>query len=318
MTVHDMDRIMNRLNPEVPLRFVFTQCYSGGFSRLMRPEARDVPELGKANRCGFFAEAEDRESEGCSARIDVGDFRDYSTYFFAALHGRMRSGEQIAINPDWNDDKTVSLYEAHLFALAEAENSDLPRATSEVFLERWQPWYLRWADTGAKPDNIYSRIARHVVKKSGFAESGPSLISDINQQRRALAEEMRHKEEEEDRLRQDSAALRKKITMEIGLQWPEALTPYTSSFVNFLKNDLNAVQDFILAHPDYPGLVSMQDRRIVLAHEEIPALDRQITQLDKIMRLRKLARLLWQFERHASRDERDAYRRLQSCETQPL
>lgn len=318
LSVREMDQIMSRIDSGIPVRFVFTQCYSGGFARLIRPQAQDSLALGEANRCGFFAESEDRESEGCSASINVGDYRDYSTYFFAALQGRTRTGEAIGSNPDRNGDKIVSLYEAHLFALSQAHNADLPRSTSEVFLERWQPWYLRWADTGAEPDNDYGNMAREVAKMNGLPESGPVLIKELKKRRYALAGKMLELEQEQEKLSQEVKALQKEIRKEIGLRWPEALSPYTLNFFQFLKKDLDAVQDFILSNPRYPELVGKQDRQARLEYEEISNLDRDITQLDKILRLRKLATLQGQFERHATEQERAWFQRLQSCEGQPL
>ena len=318
LSVREMDQLMSHIDPGVPVRFVFTQCYSGGFARLIHPQAQDTLALGQANRCGFFAESEDRESEGCSASIEVGDYRDYSTYFFAALAGRTRTGEAIGVNPDRNGDNVVSLYEAHLFALSQAHNADLPRSTSEVFLERWQPWYLRWIDTGAEPDNVYGRMAREVAKKNGLPESGPALIEKMRVRRHAMTQKMTELDEEHENLGREVKTLQKEIRKEIGLRWPEALSPYTLNFVQFLKKDLDAAQDFILSHPRYPELVTKQDRHAALVHEEISSLDRDITQLDKILRLRKLARLQSQFERHANEVERGWYQRLQSCEGQPL
>jgi hypothetical protein len=317
-SVRDLDQIMSRIDPTVPVRFVFTQCYSGGFARLMHPQAQDTLALGAANRCGFFAESEDRMSEGCSASINVGDYRDYSTYFFAAINGHTRTGEAIGINPDRNGDNVVSLYEAHLFALSQAHNADLPRATSEVFLERWQPWYLRWIDTGAEPDNVYGRMAREVAKKNGLPESGKALIEEMRVRRQTMAGKMRELEKEEESLGQEIKKLQEEIRKDVGLHWPEALSPYTLNFVQFLKKDLDAAQDFILSHPRYPDLVARQDRRTALEFDEMSNLDRDITQLDKILRLRNLARLQSQFERHATEQERGWYQRLQSCEGQPL
>ncbi len=318
LSVREMDRIMSHIDPGVPVRFVFTQCYSGGFARLMRPQAQDSPALGEANRCGFFSESEDREAEGCSASINVGDYRDYSTYFFAALQGRTRTGEAIGVNPDRNGDNIVSLYEAHLFALSQAHNADLPRSTSEVFLERWQPWYLRWVDTGAEPDNDYGSMAREVAKKNGLPESGPTLIKELRIRRQAMGEKMLELEKEEENLSQEIKTLQKEIQREIGLRWPEVFSPYTLNFSQFLKKDLDAVQNLILSHARYPELVAKQNRQATLRNEELLNLDRDITQLDKILRLRKLARLQNQFEHHATEQERAWYQRLQSCEGQPL
>ena len=317
LSVRELDQIMNRIDSGVPVRFVFTQCYSGGFERLVHPDAKDTLELGEANRCGFFAEATDREAEGCSASIRIGDYRDYSTFFFAALQGRTRTGQLIEVNPDRDGDGMVSLYEAHLFALSQAHNADLPRSTSEMFLERWQPWYLRWTDTGAEPDNVYGKMAREVARKNGIPEAGPVLIREIKGRRQTLTAAMASLQDEQAGLDRAIGALQKEIKKDVTLRWPESGSPYTLNFVNFLKKDLGAAQDFILTHPRYAELVSKQDRRAAL-DEEVLHVDRDITQLDKILRLRTLARLQSQFQRHASTKEHEWYQRLMSCEGQGL
>lgn len=84
--------------------------------RLIRPDARDLRTLAAYNRCGFAAESADRLSEGCSASIEVGDYRDYTTYFFAALSGRHRSYQPLERSPDRDRDGYVTLHEAHVHA----------------------------------------------------------------------------------------------------------------------------------------------------------------------------------------------------------
>jgi len=157
-----------------------------------------------------------------------------------------------------------------------------------------------------------------VAKKNGLPESGPALIEKMRVRRHAMTQKMTELDEEHENLGREVKTLQKEIRKEIGLRWPEALSPYTLNFVQFLKKDLDATQDFILSHPRYPELVTKQDRHAALVHEEISSLDRDITQLDKILRLRNLARLQGQFERHATEEERGWYQRLQSCEGQPL
>ncbi|OGI51272.1 MAG: hypothetical protein A3E57_03780 [Candidatus Muproteobacteria bacterium RIFCSPHIGHO2_12_FULL_60_33] len=65
-------------------------------------------------------------------------------------------------------------------------------------------------------------------------------------------------------------------------------------------------------------LSEISQKRHAALDEEISYLDRDITQLDKIQRLRNLARLQNRLERYATDEERGWYRRLQSCEGQPL
>ena len=318
ISVRTMYRIMNNINPAVPVRFVFTQCFAGGFGRLVHPGASDTLRLTKADRCGFFAVAQDKESEGCSPSVNIGDYRDYTTYFFAALHGRTRTGKPLPVNPHLlHGDGRVSLYEAHLYALSEAHSTDMPRSTSEMFLERWQPWYVRWVDTGAEPDNVYSRLARRVAKENGLPPSGRALIRAIGVRRRVLEQRRRELRREKDNLRRRIQASQNQIREAIGMRWPGALAPYTLNFARFLKTDLNAAQEFILAQPGYGSLVAMENRVVAIDDQQLHV-KRDITQLDKVLRLRRLARLRYDFHLDASARDRAAYHRLLSCEKLPL
>jgi len=113
-------------NNRAPFRFVFTQCYSGGFHRIAYANPKDGARLTNAKRCGFTAESAYRAAEGCSASIDSSDYRDYSTYFFAALSGYDRNGEILGQDPDTDADGVTSLREAHLYTLEKALSADLP------------------------------------------------------------------------------------------------------------------------------------------------------------------------------------------------
>ncbi len=317
ISARTMYRIMKRINPRVPVRFVFTQCFAGAFDRLVHPHAEARLALGKSDRCGFFAVSPYKESEGCSPSVKVGDYRDYTTYFFAALKGRTRTGAPLPVNPDLNHDGTVSLYEAHLYALSQAHSTDMPRSTSEMFLERWQPWYLRWVDTGAEPDNVYGRLAREVAKNNGLPQSGHALIRAISVRRRELVRRKDRLKLEKRSLKRVIRLLQGKIQGRLAMHWPEALSPYTLNFVHFLNTDLDAAQNFILADRDYPDLVAMQNRRFDI-NNDLLDINRDITQLNKIERLRQLARLKYEFDRHASAQDRAWYHRLLSCEELPL
>lgn len=317
LTVREMDELLSRLDPSIPVRFVFTQCYSGGFARLIRPEARDVRHLGAANRCGFLAESETRESEGCSSGINVGDYRDYTTYFFAALDGRTRLGEPVRGNPDSDGDGQVSPYEAHLYVLRHAYNADLPRATSEVYLERWQPWYLRWVDPRVDPENVYQDIARALAHEQDLPERGSRQAQEAMARRSDIERRLRGIEKEKEAARERVKSLQRAIRKDLMLRWPELSYPYTRQFAEFLRSKIAATQDFILAHPDYGELVQQQERVTQLDAEFLQA-ERDASLVDKVLRLRKLARIKAQFERHASETEQAEYQRLLACETAPL
>lgn len=317
MSVYDLYRLMALIPPSVPVRFLFAQCFSGAFERLVHPDAADVLALDEGNRCGFFSEADDREAEGCSASINTDDYRDYTTYFFAALSGRTRNQVPIGTVPDWDEDGVLSLYDAHLYTLATAYNADLPRSTSEVFLERWQPWYLRWSPTRAETDNPYSRIAAQVATALGLTGEADGILTEARRRRAHDQQELQEQQREHASLRDEIKELQSSLQRRVGARWPETLHPYTKNFLEFLTRDLDAAQDFLIADPTFRALSEKQDRYFQLDVEMLDT-ERRLTQLDKLVRLRRLARLRDQFERFASAADRRAYQRLLACEQQPL
>jgi len=321
LTVRDVAALLAGIDPSVPVRFVFTQCYSGGFARLMYRDVRPSGALARYRRCGFMAVAEDRTAEGCSAGVDIGDYRDYSTYFFAALAGRTRDGKPLPNNPDLNGDGTVSLYEAHLYSVRNAHSTDIPRSTSEEYLERWLPWYLRWTlayDSAPRsPDNPYWALLDQLAHAAGL---GPD---------RARWDAEMHEREQEYRRRggkvaAEQAMLARRITArqaairgDMAWRWPEVEQPYTEAYRRFIDHDLGAAQDFILRDPRYAVLAEEEQRYAQLDDEGL-ADARNKAEMQKIGHIERLARLRDRFAAAAGSAAKSAYASLLACEQQGL
>jgi hypothetical protein len=316
LDVRTFERLLSEVDPEVPIRFVFTQCFSGAFSRSVHPDAVPSMELAAGQRCGFFAESEDRLSEGCSASIEIGDYRDYTTYFFAALSGETRLGEPVE-SRDWDGDGRITPFDAHLHTIVEGRNADLPRSTSEDFLERWQPWYLRWVETDELPDNVYGRAAAAIARAAELPEDGRALGAELDRRYAELAREIAGAEAEQGQLAADASAAQRRIQEAVGQRWPHLLHPFTAGFDRTIRGDLPAITTFILEHPEYGELVGMEERddRLTL---ELIELERDLSHLERLRRTRMLARALAQIERHGSDGDREVYARLRSCEALPL
>jgi hypothetical protein len=149
VSAQDFNRWLDHISPDVTVVLVMVQCYAGGFADMIFH--RHDPELGLAphRRCGFFAQLHDRGAAGCTPEVNEADYQEYSTFFWAALGGKNRSGESIA-KPDYDDDGQVSLAEAHAYTLIESDTIDIPVRTSEALLRR----YSRLGREGrAKPDS---------------------------------------------------------------------------------------------------------------------------------------------------------------------
>ncbi len=309
--------LMEKVPSSVTFRYIFPQCFSGGFAWIMYPDALLGEPVGPGHRCGFFSEAEHREAEGCTPGINVGDYRDYTTFFFTALDGKTRLGEPLPIDPDRDRNGVVSLREAHFYSLIVAETADLARSTSEVFLEHWVPWYRRWLTAVDEPENVYMRLAYELAERQGIQAKGRALVDTVNDKRQVL--EMRRDElvVEGKALEQETQELAAEIREALIARWPAVSQPYTRKFHDFLAYELDPAQDFIMAHPKYDELVQKQTRAQVV---EAMALDleRKATTLDRLRRLRKIARILDGFERRASEADKKVYKDLVACEETTL
>ena len=308
LAVGELSALFNKAPASSTVRFLMTQCYSGGFQKLIF-EQPDSRRFNQQKRCGFMAESAWRESEGCALGINKEDFRDYTTYFFAALSGSTRLDTVLPTDPDLNHDGKVSYREAHLYTLQTAVSTDLSRATSEVFLEEWQPWFVRWDNTPNNPDSEYWHIAEQVAASNHLTLDSQQLWL----QQRELERQMRASKAQQEALLINIGEEQKSLHAQLAAQWPELRNPYTLGYVQVIRNDLDAVQDSILAQPQYADLKASQDQYLQLQQQELE-LERHFTQIEKVLRMKKLARLQVAFQRYASIEERQQYQQLLSCE----
>lgn len=301
-----------------PFRFVFTQCYSGGFHRLAYADSAQGSELSETPRCGFTAESAYRLAEGCSASIDSDDYRDYTTYFFAALSGYERSGKPIARDPDRNDDGMTTLREAHLFTLEEAYSTDLSRSTSEDYLDQWQPWYLRWLPTAADlPDNEYAALFRKLAERHGVALNS-AIRSSLRKAKAATEQEVQALANQRLALEQQIQQMQYQLQYRLINHWPQLMGPYTGAYQTMAGNgQLEDISRQIKMLPEYGQLVQLQEHYASL---DLEMLDRErlATQYQKMIRLRRLAQLKQQLTDHGSEHQQADYQSLLSCEEAPL
>lgn len=317
ISAREFEALLSEIDPSVSTRFVFSQCYSGGFERLVHPNGDDTLDLAESRRCGFMAESATRESEGCSASVRIGDYRDYTSYFFAALSGKTHSGERVTVDRDIDGDGTISLLDAHLYAQRYAYNGDLPRSTSEVFLERWQPWYLRWIDTRGRPDNVYGRLAEDLAESLDLPAGVRQPAQSAYARRDDLLEKAETATAEKGNNTKRIGEIQSRMQPWLEAQWPELKNPYTRSFLDVVATEHSDIQQAIVGHPDYAELVRLQDRQLAL-DRDLLQYERTIAQIDKVLRLRRLGRILEQFRLFASEREQASFDQLRACEAEPL
>lgn len=316
MTAAQLHSILETSN--APSRFIFTQCYSGGFHRLAYKNPESGLALSNANRCGFTAESAYRLSEGCSASIDSNDYRDYTTFFFAALNGYDRNGEILPVNTDINGDGEVSLREAHLYTLENAHSTDLSRSTSEDYLSSWQPWYLKWsAGKAGLPNNEYAKLFRDLAGKHGIPLSG-NPAKNIRAKMKSHVAATNDLVTRYNEIADDFYDIQQDLIYEAKSRWPALIGPYTAAFQSLVASgEILDVAQWVEEQPSYKQLLDLQLESENIANSLLDA-ERNITQMQKLLEFRKLAKIKNQIYQHGSQREIRDYESLVSCEDQPL
>jgi hypothetical protein len=307
LTVSELEAVLDAAPPATPIRFVMTQCYSGAFHALIYDDpARSAGFRG--NRCGFMAESALRQAEGCELDVDQAEFRDYTTFFFAALRGKTRLGEPLArAAVDRDRDGAVSYREAHFHAIVAATSTDLPRSTSEQFLEDWAPWYLRWDSRADNAGSVYWSLAGDLAARFRWSDGDLNGVHAA-QAAAAASSERRYAAE-----RRSIDELRQGLAADLAGRWPELAGGEGAAFAARRAE----VAAAIAADPRYLELERRQRDLGPLGRESLEA-TRLLTQVEKIYRLRHLARLEAALATHGSRTDRHRYGELLECEAGTL
>lgn len=308
LDVSEFDKLLDSAPSDATVRFVFPQCYSGGFFYLIYENPMS-DEISTQNRCGFFSESPYEESEGCSLSTNKDEYRDYSTYFFAPLNGATRQNEAISLRADFNKDGVVSYIESHQYAVMIGESKDISRSTSEMYLENWTPWYLRWGYGGENKDSSYWKIAEYLSGKHNLPMDGKVLMRKKSELQSKIDQTVNNQNKLVEQINEVSKKLRGRLKR----QWPQLSHPYTASYINLIKSDGEMISTFLRQLDSYSEMVDIQDSLQKLQGMEL-TLEREKAQIDKIIRMKRLARLQNEFNRFASDSDKQIYSRLLNCE----
>ena len=136
LSVKDLAQQISALPPDRPVALVMVQCYSGAFGNLLFQGGDPAAETVENDIAGFFATVKEKMAAGCTPAVDERDYKDFSTYFFAALTGKDRVGRAVT-GADYNHDGRVGMDEAFCYTLVHNATIDIPVCTSDVFLRRF-------------------------------------------------------------------------------------------------------------------------------------------------------------------------------------
>jgi hypothetical protein len=124
---------LDKVSADVPVIVVMVQCYGGGFANILFKQGDPQKGLARGNRCGFYATIHTRPAAGCTPSINEETYQEYSSFFWAALRGKSRTGKVLA-DCDYDGNGVVSFAEAHAYAVLTSATIDIPVATSDAFL----------------------------------------------------------------------------------------------------------------------------------------------------------------------------------------
>ena len=133
ITAPDLARSVAAFSRTTPVVLLMVQCHAGGFAKLLF--AGGDPKLPPLDNrfCGFYASIEARMAAGCTTEIDEEYYRDFTTYFVAALSGRDRLGRP-STGADYDKDGRVGMNEAFCWSMVHDDSIDTPVCTSDEFL----------------------------------------------------------------------------------------------------------------------------------------------------------------------------------------
>ncbi|MDE0863989.1 MAG: hypothetical protein OSA98_09390 [Rubripirellula sp.] len=278
-------KLLDQLPQGVEVIAVMVQCHAGGFARFMFNGGDPDRGLSKQRRIGFFATVHDRQAAGCTPEIDEASYVEYSSFFWAALGARDRSGKAIPI-PDYDQDGVVSFEEAHAYVILTADTIDLPVKTSGEFLTVHSK-FSEGKDGLLTNDESYQLVlelatASQKAILEGLSKqlslAGNSRIVDAwkaTQTRRGSG----RNRQPVTRGQSQSSQLRGKILSDLKRRWPalaNVLNPVAIELITTRSDEfVEAIED----HPDY-----QRYRKLILESRTTPNAEKRKVKYDRFLR----------------------------------
>ncbi|HWD37459.1 MAG TPA: hypothetical protein VG944_01305 [Fimbriimonas sp.] len=169
LSVKDLASSIKTFPEGAAVTLVMVQCFSGSFGNLIFQNGDPKQPLAKQNLCGFFACVSERMAAGCTPAVNEAYYKDFTSYFFAALTGKDRLGRPV-IGADYNHDGRVEMDEAYAYTILHDDSIDTPVCTSDVYLRAFVK--KPDAETLATP---YSQIVRWSTPAQKAALEGLSV-----------------------------------------------------------------------------------------------------------------------------------------------
>jgi hypothetical protein len=321
MRVTEFTSLLDKLGPKVKVVLIMVQCHSGGFGDVIFKGGAPGPVPAEAERCGFFATWHDRLAAGCTPDTVEENYREYSTYFLAALSGRTRTGQKVE-RPDYDGDGRTSLAEAHAYTQVTSETIDIPVCTSDVLLRQ----FSRTKDEKVKDlitaSTAFDRLCGLATPDRRAALEGLSKSLGLKGADRAAAartvadavsRERREIERNKGRLNQEREGLRKQLRAAVQAQWPEMSNAFHPAAVSAITREGGQIVKTIESHSAYAKWDKLGEEIDALAEKSF-GLERKWVKAQRFLYVAESVALAANLEKVAGKLVQERYARLRAAE----
>lgn len=333
MPVREFAGLLDKLSPKVQVVLVMVQCHSGGFADVIFKDGVPGSELSRARRCGFFATWHDRVAAGCTPDTVEENYREYSTYFLAALSGRTRGGKRVP-TVDYDGDGRTSLAEAHAYVQLTSDTVDIPVCTSDGLLRQFsraRPGNERPAPAAAPggagewvaPSAPFARLCELASPDRRAVLEGLSKVLGLTGDDRAAAArgmagalERQRKDVQQQKgvAMRDREPLRRGIRGAVLGRWPEMSNAWHSAAQAALAREPEAIVKAIESHGSFAkwdALVAKVDE----LDDKDTELERKWVKCQRFLYTAESVALEANLERAAPRLVQERYKAMRAAET---
>jgi hypothetical protein len=316
LPVKEFAGLLDKIDPKVQVVLIMVQCHAGGFADVIFKDAQAGTHMSSAQRCGFFATSAERNAAGCTSDIDEDNYREYSTYFFAALYGKTRAGQSVR-RPDYDGDGHVSLSEAHSYVQITSDTIDIPVATSDIFLRSCSKAEKGKAEQVSADEAVdtllaHARAEQRVVieelskqlelKQDGRMAETKKLADKFDKERKDLDSQKR-------KLQRDLNPLRGQIQSAVKLRWPELSNPWHPKSMEILKKEADDLVKAIEKHPRFKRFTELGNEIDGLSARNMD-LERKWVKCQRLMQTLQSIALAANLQRVASEELQEKYREI--------
>jgi len=330
ITVSDLTKRLDKIDPKVPVAIVMVQCYSGGFANVIFKDGDPKKDIAEHDRCGFYATVHDRVAAGCTPDIAEENYKEYSSAFWAALSGFDRLNHKIEGDADYNHDGRIGFDEAHAYTLITSDTIDISIKTSDAFLRKFSK--LKQPKKGDKIDGLLTRdapfdrvleMARPVDRAvleglSGALDlRGAERVQDAEDLADEIQDERRKVGKKRDKLKRERDGLKKRLASALKERWPEMHNSWHPVVTQLVVEQPDAILNVLENEGSLSRFEELSGEIDALEAERLD-LERKWVKTQRFLRVTDNVLLAANLPRVASQDVLDRYSALLAAESATL